>query len=102
VRLERQNPRLTVQREKSHLAALSKRLDTAMKRRVASHRELHRQFAAKLHALSPLAVLSRGYALARRDDKHVLRTPTDVSPGEQFTLRLQHGELRVQAVKKKE
>lgn len=102
VRLERQNPRLTVQRERSQLAAWSKRLDVAMRRRVAGHRELQQKLYAKLEALSPLAVLSRGYALARRDDGHVLRAPTDVSAGEDFTLRLQHGELRVQAVKKKE
>lgn len=102
VRLERQNPRLTVKREHGELAALSKRLDTAIHRRVAAHRENQKELVAKLNALSPLAVLSRGYALARRDDQHVVRSPTDVSPGEQFNLKLEHGELRVQAVKKKE
>jgi exodeoxyribonuclease VII large subunit len=102
VRLERQNPRIQIQRGQGALAAWSKRLDVAMRRRVARHRELQQKLYAKLEALSPLAVLSRGYALARRDDGHVVRAPTDVSAGEQFTLRLQHGELRVQATKKKE
>jgi exodeoxyribonuclease VII large subunit len=58
--------------------------------------------AARLHALSPLAVLGRGYAIALHEDtgKALIGT-TDVKPGDALRIRLHEGELaaRVIAVK---
>src|SRR5690606_39007754 len=48
----------------------------------------------KLDALSPLATLARGYAVPRRaDDGRVVRSGTDVSPGEGLVVRLHDAEL---------
>lgn len=47
--------------------------------------------AASLESLSPLAVLSRGYALGYDDKQQLLRTITQVQPGEHVTLRLEDG-----------
>lgn len=49
--------------------------------------------AAGLDALSPLAVLSRGYAIPRGTDGRVLRRRTDFLPGAPFTLRISDGEV---------
>lgn len=50
---------------------------------------------ARLHALSPLAVLERGYGIARRDvDGVILRAATDVDVGDAVRVRLHSGGLR--------
>lgn len=49
--------------------------------------------AAGLDALSPLAVLSRGYAIARDGDGRVLRRRAEFLPGERFRLRVSDGEV---------
>jgi exodeoxyribonuclease VII large subunit len=46
----------------------------------------------KLDAMSPLRVLSRGYALASKDGR-VLRSVNDFEDGESFELRLCDGTL---------
>jgi exodeoxyribonuclease VII large subunit len=54
--------------------------------------------AGRLDSLSPLAVLSRGYALVRRaDDAAIVRAPGDVAPGDALSIRLAEGELRARA-----
>ncbi|HYE66950.1 MAG TPA: exodeoxyribonuclease VII large subunit, partial [Pyrinomonadaceae bacterium] len=50
--------------------------------------------AASLEALSPLAVLQRGYALAQNESGHLLRDAREVSVGDTVRLRLAAGALR--------
>jgi len=52
--------------------------------------------AGRLDALSPLAVLGRGYAIARGEDGHVLRRVDQFPPGLRFRLRLTDGEVHAQ------
>lgn len=49
--------------------------------------------AAGLDALSPLAVLSRGYGIARGSDGHVLKRKAQFTPGLAFRLRVSDGEV---------
>jgi len=53
-----------------------------------------------LDALSPLAVLQRGFAIAQNEDGTLLRDAKLVSVGDRVKLRLAHGriETRVEAV----
>ncbi|PZR17638.1 MAG: exodeoxyribonuclease VII large subunit [Archangium gephyra] len=96
VSLERHNPRLRIQWARGELQQLSRRLDGARREAVASWRRELGLAASKLDALSPLKVLGRGYAIAQRDDGHVVRAGSDVKPGEQLRLRLERDTLRVQ------
>ncbi|MGI8732698.1 MAG: exodeoxyribonuclease VII large subunit [Pyrinomonadaceae bacterium] len=49
--------------------------------------------AASLDALSPLAVLQRGYAIAERADGHLLRDAGSVALGDSIRVRLAKGRL---------
>ena len=49
--------------------------------------------ATSLDALSPLAVLQRGYAIAEDADGRLLRDANSVSPGDQLRVRLAKGRV---------
>jgi exodeoxyribonuclease VII large subunit len=50
--------------------------------------------AARLHALSPLATLGRGYAVARAADGRTLSRVADLGPGAPFELLVSDGAVR--------
>lgn len=50
--------------------------------------------AGRLHALSPLATLSRGYAIAQSNDGRTLASIDDFAPGGEFDLRVKDGTVR--------
>jgi len=53
----------------------------------------------RLDSLSPLAVLGRGYAIARRaGDGRIVRDPAEVVPGERLALRVAGGEIDASVV----
>ena len=56
------------------------------------HRKLS-ALAASLDALSPLKVLGRGYSMLIGEDGGIVRSSTDVCPGEQITATLAEGKL---------
>ena len=76
------------------LDALSLRLGAAARLRVDRARASLAETGAKLDALSPLKVLGRGYAIARRADGEPLRASGEVGPGDEITLTLARGGLR--------
>lgn len=51
------------------------------------------QSASQLRALSPLAVLERGYAVALDKSGHLIRRIDQVNRGEEFTVRVALGEI---------
>ncbi len=77
------------------LADLTLRLGSAAQRAHERGAAKLAGLAGRLDALSPLAVLGRGYALASREsDGRLLRKPAEVSPGDAILLRLAQGRIR--------
>lgn len=64
-----------------------------MRTRVHRERERLRALAARLDALSPLAVLSRGYSIVQTTDGRIVRRASEVQPGDQLRLKLHGGDL---------
>ncbi|MDR3271622.1 MAG: exodeoxyribonuclease VII large subunit, partial [Peptococcaceae bacterium] len=56
--------------------------------------------AAKLHLLSPLTILGRGYALAYGPDGQLLRRSRQVEANDQVHVLLHEGSLLCRVVKK--
>lgn len=73
------------------------RLGPAVERRLARARLRWEAGVAQLDALSPLAVLTRGYAIAR-GPRGVLTRAADVAPGEPIELRLAEGSVLAEVV----
>ena len=86
------------------LDRLSRDLDVAMDRRVDNAKRDVAQAAGRLSALSPLGVLSRGYALVQGEDGRVVASVENVRAEETVTVRLADGRVtaRVQSVEKTE
>ena len=77
------------ERELDLLPRLARALTLQMERR----RDAVRAMSGRLHALSPLATLERGYAIALTDERRLVRRVSDLSAGQLFSLRLTDGEL---------
>ncbi len=69
------------------------RLTSGLRRSVSGQKERSARLAAALDALSPLKVLSRGYAIARKGDGTLLASVKDGAPGDRFLLHLADGGL---------
>lgn len=78
------------------------RLVRVVRSAVEGRRSLLGGAAAKLEAMSPLAVLSRGYALATTPEGRILLQANDVSPGDAVVVRLSRGRLRTTVTDREE
>lgn len=84
---------------RTRLAALRERASSAVHAVVESRRHRLGEAAAKLDALSPLGVLSRGYSLTLKGDGlTVLRDAADVRAGDRIVTRLAQGQVVSQVV----
>ena len=89
--------RRAVARPQADLTRLGFRLEPALARLIAGRRSALSRVAAQLDALSPVAVLRRGYAVARDRQGRLLRRVEEIPPGTRFRLTLWDGDLPVQA-----
>ncbi len=82
----------------NELARLEQRKSTAIEGILASKNEEMRVNIAKLDALSPLAVLTRGYSITQGGDGKVLRDAAEVKPGDKLKIRLERGKLNAEVL----
>ena len=82
-----------VERLKSRLEAASARLNGAADASLAARKNEYVRLAAKLDALSPLKVLSRGYAIALDAEGRAVKDARGVAVGERMTVKLNSGAL---------
>jgi exodeoxyribonuclease VII large subunit len=91
-RLQVQEPSQRLSRDRERHQRLATQLEQAMDRLLTTHRRASALATARLDALSPLAVLARGYALVLREPEGtVVRTSTQLAPGDRVHLRLHVG-----------
>jgi exodeoxyribonuclease VII large subunit len=71
---------------------LSVRGHRSIRHRLQLARQQTETFASRLESLSPLAVLGRGYSITERTaDGRVIRSASELAPGEQISTRFAHG-----------
>lgn len=89
-----QKRRDEVAQQRRQLDALQARLAPAVAKQSARSRGAFQLLVARLESISPLTVLGRGYAIARRKaDGHVVRTPSDAPAGTKLTVRVDGGDI---------
>lgn len=96
MRLARLSPQRKVQEDRQRLDELTER---ALRGLAAGHRLRRARvdgLASRLQALSPLAVLQRGYAVVRGPNGRILQSVQQVKPGDAIAARLKDGELSAQ------
>ena len=102
-----QSPSLTspdqyiLQRRKT-LELLKGRVFTAQTRVIQGHKQRFIAATAKLDAMSPLKVLTRGYAMAQNENKTVVRSVKQVKTGETLYVSVSDGVLTTTVTDSKE
>jgi exodeoxyribonuclease VII large subunit len=97
-RVRRQDVSLRVAATRHRLERLSDRLQQVSIQLVAGRRSRLSAEAHRLHALSPLSVLARGYALVYTSGGVLLRSSDETSPGETIHARLFQGSLEARVI----
>jgi exodeoxyribonuclease VII large subunit len=97
-------PEAAITIRRTNLAHLSQRLTAAQERITSRKRMQFSAYTAKLDALSPLKVLSRGYAITQKADGTVVRSTTDAKVGDSLMITLGDGKIsaRVEDIKENE
>ena len=86
-------PEAAITIRRNNLIHLSQRLFAAEDRITARKRMQFSAYTAKLDALSPLKVLSRGYAITQKEDGSVVRAVSDATVGDRLTVTLADGRI---------
>ncbi len=87
------SPTVFVDHKRMDLDHVRQRLVTVCERYMAERRREHVGYAAKLDALSPLKVLSRGYCVVRNEQGDSLRSAEQVEIGDRIQITLTGGRL---------
>jgi exodeoxyribonuclease VII large subunit len=82
-----------IQYARHHLTRLARSVAQSSTRIITRKKALISTSAARLNALSPLATLSRGYAVARDERGRALTSARQFSPGLKFKLLLRDGRI---------
>jgi exodeoxyribonuclease VII large subunit len=87
----RHDPRQKLAQARERLATSRTRLDRSLERLLHASGSTLSALDARLHSLSPLAVLDRGYALVLSAEGSLVRSTARLTPGECVTTRLADG-----------
>ena len=86
------------------LLAMSKAMMAAQERLINQRKNRFVSLTAKLDAMSPLKVLSRGYAMTQSEDGTVVRSVKQIKSGDSVNISLRDGQFcaEVRSVKENE
>ena len=90
--LQHHDPIQRVKHLHQHLQMLSGQAEYRMLNLLEYASRIHGEATARLHALSPLKTLARGFAVAERTADHMLvRNSADLKAGDELLIRLHQG-----------
>ncbi len=91
-----------LEQRRKGLELLKNRLVTAQQSAVSRKKQRYIAAVSKLDAMSPLKVLTRGYAMAQNQNGEVLRSVKQTELGERITVTVSDGQLSATVMDKKE
>ncbi len=92
------SPLASFEGRKQALELLQNRLAAAQNQAIARKRQHFVAQVSKLDAMSPLKVLTRGYAVAAKEDGSIIRSVTDVASGDPISVRVSDGAILAQVI----
>ena len=87
------SPLASFETKRKSIELLQNRLVSAQTRYVATNRQRFVAQVSKLDAMSPLKVLTRGYAMVARENGTIVRSVDDVKPKEPIAVRVSDGTI---------
>ena len=96
------SPTAYIDQRRNSLALLKNRLTASQSQNIQRKNNRYVAAVSKLDAMSPLKVLTRGYSMAQTDRGEVIRSVSQVEPGERIRIRLNDGQLSATVMEKKE
>ena len=87
------SPLASFESRRKTLELLEKRLIAAQSGNVAKTKQRFVAQVSKLDAMSPLKVLTRGYAMVAKEDGTIVRSVSDVKPKEPIAVRVSDGTI---------
>ena len=97
-----QSPMGYLQQKEKDLDHLKNKLISAENQIISRSNQRYIALTAKLDAMSPLKVLTRGYSMAQNSGGDVITSVTQVELGERITLSLKDGQIGATVMEKKE
>lgn len=88
-----QSPQGYLEQRKTALQLLEKRLSAAQIQQISRNKHRYIGLTAKLDAMSPLKVLTRGYALVETEDHRLIRSTGDVQKDDRIVVSVSDGEI---------
>ena len=87
------SPLASFEGKKQNLQLLQNRLIAAQSGRIAAQRQRFVAQVGKLDAMSPMKVLTRGYAMVAKEDGTIVRSVSDVKPKQPIAVRVSDGTI---------
>lgn len=92
--LSRQSPRSRLERLQQQLDDTLETLQSEMQHKLALQSERVNGAALRLHSLSPLLTIARGFSVVRRvEDQHVVSSIQHVQPGDELSIQVADGQI---------
>ena len=88
-----QSPQGYLEQRKKALQLLENRLISVQLQQVNRKKQRYIGLTAKLDAMSPLKVLTRGYAMAQTEDGRLIRSTQDVKENDRIVVSVSDGEI---------
>ena len=88
-----QNPEFLLEQKRDALKFSSNQILAMQNQMIGHHKQHFLELAAKLDALSPLKVLTRGYAMVQSTDGDVIRSASQCAKGDSVAITLQDGAM---------
>lgn len=97
-----QSPEGYLLQRKKTVEMLKNRLISAQNAQLSRKNQRFVAMTAKLDAMSPLKVLTRGYAMAQKENEEIVRSVSQIAPGDVVRVSLADGAFTATVTDKKE
>ncbi len=102
LRLQLHDPMSTLRQQRQRLADLQDQMEAAMKRKLTMAKHRLALAGGRLHGLSPLEKISRGFGFLTDENSRRIEHAADVNPGDLITIRITDGRLKARVTEREE